>query len=268
MAPSRGHKQVFQPGAKWEFFRQIATDSLPFMKNEFNRMIQVPNRLRKSEPDGFFSHLLLESTEQPVPDDEAHAHIFVEVDQVAGMVNAVVAGAHKDSFEPAGHFFDCPGVYEYTIGLRNGIHKYDIEGVKAYKGQRNKINETVYGLKDRGSEPGSQVEFNRGMMGDMDSPENTTKMIDPVFCVKGEVFENKKQKPISVHIFNLEKMVQKGPVKYTDIKCPPQQNVQTCIDDREVDVLKGIFEGIKSFLLPVAQPDFCSNKNDIEWRRN
>ena len=91
----------------------------------------------------------LKSAKHFIPYDKAHAHIFVEIADVTGVVNPVMAGAYKESLKPAGHFVNVFCVYQYAVGLCDGIHKNNIYGMKTHEYNRDKINETVYRLKYR-----------------------------------------------------------------------------------------------------------------------
>ena len=59
------------------------------------------------------------------------------------MMDTMMAGAYKYGFKPAGHFIDVLGMYQYSIGLGDAVHKHDVQRMKTHQANRDEIYKTV-----------------------------------------------------------------------------------------------------------------------------
>lgn len=189
VAPSGWFEQVFQLLGERDIFLHVFPDRFPFMKHHMPGIAGLFNGFGQSVPHGVRFQFFLEAAKDLIPDDQAHAHIPVEIPRIAGMVYPVVRRAHKHSFEPGRHFADILRMHKYPIGLRDGVHEYDIDGMEAQQGDGNEIDEAVHRLKDGRPETGAEVEFFRRVVCNMHGPEDTAVMIDPVFNIERQVFQ-------------------------------------------------------------------------------
>ena len=74
--------------------------------------------------------LFRKGPEQPVPDDEHHAQVLVDVLGVGAVVDAVVRRGTQDPLqdaEPA----DVPGVDQDAVELGDGVHQHDVRRPEA-----------------------------------------------------------------------------------------------------------------------------------------
>jgi hypothetical protein len=179
------------PGALRRYFsfvlkstglHKIFTDSLPFVENGLGQALLL---------DGFGEAVLrrltgkffLKCAENAVPDDKAHAHVLVEILNVARVVHAVVRGRYENVFQPA-QFAYVFGMNDNAVNLCDGVHYDNVSRVETDQCKRNEIDETIERLKYRRAEAGGQVEMLRRVVRHMNGPEQTTMMVHIMQGVK------------------------------------------------------------------------------------
>src|SRR5690606_344614 len=113
------------------------------VKDNMHRVVWLVERLGKAIAWRLFGQLFGKGAEYPVPDDEHHAHILIQVRYIAGVVHAVVRWGNEDIRHPARKAYLSLRMHQYAVGLRDGIHKQDIYRRKPQQRQRNKIQVTL-----------------------------------------------------------------------------------------------------------------------------
>lgn len=109
---------------------QVVRNIFPFMKNDVSKMIRIFQLFRQAVFDGIFFYFFLESSENFIPDDQHHSHISIEVSNVTSMMDPVMRRTYKKGFKPTRHFINVLSMNQYSINLRKGIHKYNIQRFK------------------------------------------------------------------------------------------------------------------------------------------
>ena len=89
------------------------------MSDYVDGMVGVFYRFGDTIVGNFPRHLFRKRSEHTVPDDEGHAHVAVEVGDIAGVVYPVMGRGYKEVFYPAGQFFYVLGMHQDAIYLRN-----------------------------------------------------------------------------------------------------------------------------------------------------
>lgn len=145
MAPSRRAEEVVPALPEAQVFAaQVLPDTSPFMKDDIHRVF-ILQRFGKPVFDRLVlpgREFRLKSAEEPVPDDQEHTHVLVEVPGIGTMVYAVVRWRNEYIFQPA-HFVYFFSVYQDPPGLGGGIDKGDINGPESAERDRDEINKTV-----------------------------------------------------------------------------------------------------------------------------
>src|SRR5579872_3409419 len=123
---------------------EVAGDCSPFMKDNVNRAGAF-GRLRQAISARLVfvgTKFRLKGSEELIPDDQEHAHIFVEIFGVGGVVDPVMGGRDKEVFEPA-HFLDKFSVNKNAPDLGRGIDEQDVQRFEPGEREGNEIEEAV-----------------------------------------------------------------------------------------------------------------------------
>lgn len=240
MAPAGRAKKVIPALAGGEpFFTQILADTLPFMHDDMQRVLFCQG-LGQSIPDGLvfgWRQLWLKSAKEPVPDDQEHAHVLIQVPGIGTMVHTVVGGGDEKIFQET-QLIDLFGMNQYAPGLRRSIYKGDIDGLKTEPGNRDKINETIERLQHGRTKAYRKIELGRGMMGDMRGPEEPAVMVHPVQPVVHEILEDDQQDPVQPGVLNGftdAVVIEEG--KHDTDRNDPEKQVDHRVQGHEVDIL-------------------------------
>ena len=180
------------------------------------------------------------------------------------MMYPVVGGRDKNVFEPAEfvHFF-C--MHENTPDLCGCINECDVNGPVSAQCDGNEIEETVQRFHDRRAETNGEVEFGRGVVGNMGGPEQAADMVHPVQPVIHEVLKDQQADPVQPYIFRTieEAMVIEKYKDDTDGDGPEKQ-VQPAVQQHEVNILQGILQGIGGLMPLLADEEFQTDDDEVQ----
>ena len=139
MAPAGWAKEVAKLVFERFAFLQVLSYFLPFVYHYMHGMEGAVYRLGNAVVRYLAGQLFCESAEQAVPDNEDHAHIAVEVGDIAGMVHAVVRWGDEYILYPAGQSANGLCMHQYTIYLREGVDKYYVHRPEVEEHQRYEV---------------------------------------------------------------------------------------------------------------------------------
>ena len=269
VAPSGRPEQIIPALPETESFpAEVSGDAHPLVKNDVHRVFffqwfgeSVADRLI-----GCCRQFWLKGAEELIPDDEEHAHVLIQIFCIGSMMNPVVGGRYEDMFDPA-EFVHFLRMHQDAPDLCDGINESDINGPVSAQRDRYEIKKTVQRFHDGRSETHGEIEFGRRVVGDMCGPEQPAHMVHPVQPVIHEIFEDQEADPVEPNVFRTieESMVIEKNKDDTDGNGPEKQ-IQTAVQQHEVNVLQGILQGIAGLLPFLADEEFQADDDQVQRR--
>lgn len=212
----------------------------------------------------FVGELCGKCAENAVPDNEDHAHIFIEIWYVAGVVYAVVRGRDEEILYPGRHAPDILGVDEYAVNLCDGVHENGIYRTEAQQYKRDEIEVLVERHEYGRPETCGQIVFLRGMVRDVDCPEEADIVVDKMLEPEHEVFGKEEGYPVGngMPVDRQVVVVKEG--KDTQANDEPEQHIYTRICQVEVDIHEGFADGVEPVPAKVAHQNFGRDEYGVD----
>src|SRR5690242_9774153 len=96
---------------------QVLQQIFPFMKDDIGKMIRLRHWFGQPITNRIFFHFFLEGSEKLIPNNKYHSKVFIQVTNVAGVMNTMMSRANKNCLEPCRHFFYVLRMHENAIDL-------------------------------------------------------------------------------------------------------------------------------------------------------
>lgn len=265
VAPARRAKHIHEFVFKRSSFPEIAADVLPLVEYHVQWIVGADVG---GEPETHLFVFCFKRAKQAVPDDEHHAHVFVQVLHVAGVVHPVVGWRGEEPFERP-ELAHRTRMDEDPVDLRGRIHEHGVERIETNERQRNEVEKAVERLEYRGTEAYRQVELFRRVMRDMHGPKEAAVVVDAMQPVEHEVLRQQQRGPVEHRVCSFVDAREAELVKVPEHRQAgaTHQDIERKIKRTQVNVRQDAFGGIVFLLMPITEKDLDADDNGINRNR-